>query len=248
MKLHMEDKIAVVFGASTGIGAETARELAQEGAQVILIARREALLAQLCGEIRAVGGRADYIVADMGDDSSICRAVEEIGRRWGRIDILINTAAITAKQLSCEEPVEVFRQILAVDLVGVYTVCRRCLPLLADGGSIVNFTTIAAYVAGAGRDNYTAAKAGVSAVTRSLAVELAPRNIRVNAVCPGFVDTPMTAQAHGDNRDALVHLNLMGRAGQPEEIAKVVLFLASDCASFMTGQIIHVNGGQYMGV
>lgn len=248
MDLHLKDKIVVIFGASSGIGAETARQFAREGARVCLIARREALLAQLCSDIRAEGNDADFLTADIGDITSIQQAINELSRLYGHIDTLVNCAAITAGQLSSNDQVEVFQKIIDVDLVGTYAVCRLGHSLLSDNGSIINFSSIAAYVSGAGRDNYTAAKAGVSALTRSLAVELAPRGIRVNAVCPGFVDTPMTAQAHGKNRDALIHLNLMQRAGRPEEIARAVLFLASECASFITGQILHVNGGQYMGV
>lgn len=247
MELNLKGKVAVVFGASSGIGAQTAIQFAQEGAVVYVIARRVSALEELCATISKAGGTAYAISADMGMEEEIVSALEQIRSKSGKIDILVNTAAITAQQMKTKDKIELFRTIIEVDLIGLYNVCRHAIPLIADGGSIVNFSSLAAYVGGIGQDNYTAAKAGISGLTRSLAVELASRNIRVNAVCPGFVDTPMTALSHSSDRSAALKLNPLHRAGKPSELADVVLFLSSERASFITGQVIHVNGGQYMG-
>ncbi len=246
MDLNLRGKVAVVVGASSGIGAQVAISLGQEGCKVYALARRTSPLESLCEQIQCFGGVAVPISCDIGRDQSIAEAYEAIAANGECIDVLVNCAAITAQQINVTDQIARFRAIIDLNLSGIYSVCRQAVPLLARNAAIVNFSSLAAYVPGIGQDNYTAAKAGVSGLTRALAKELAPRGVRVNAICPGFVDTPMTALAHGDAREQAISCNLFHRAGTPQELADAVLFLASERASFITGQTIHVNGGQYM--
>jgi NAD(P)-dependent dehydrogenase (short-subunit alcohol dehydrogenase family) len=245
-------KVALVTGAASGLGAETARRLAREGAAVMLsdlsIGDGEVVTA----EIIASGGRAAFIAHDVTSEDDWTAAVAGTTTVFGRLDILVNNAGIVGNQLELmTHSLADWRRILAVNLDGVFLGMRAVGPVMAGqgGGSIINLSSIMGKVAMPNVTAYAASKGGVLMLTKAAAVEWAPLGIRVNSVHPGFIDTPMVANAlhaaenGNEMRSAIMAAHPLGRLGVPREIADAVVFLASDEASFMTGAELVVDGG-----
>ena len=249
---RLAGKVALVTGAASGLGAETARRLAREGAAVMLsdlsVGDGEAVTA----EIIAGGGRAAFIAHDVTSEDDWTATVSATTTALGRLDILVNNAGITGNQLALmTHSLADWRRILAVNLDGVFLGMRAVGPVMAGqgGGSIINLSSIMGKVAMPNVTAYAASKGGVLMLTKAAAVEWAPLGIRVNSVHPGFIDTPMVANAlhaaeNGNEiRSAIIAAHPLGRLGVPREIADAVVFLASDEASFMTGAELVVDGG-----
>jgi NAD(P)-dependent dehydrogenase (short-subunit alcohol dehydrogenase family) len=249
---RLAGKVALVTGAASGLGAETARRLAREGAAVMLsdlsIGDGEAITA----DIIASGGRAAFIAHDVTSEDDWTAAVAGTTTVFGRLDILVNNAGIVGNQLELmTHSLADWRRILAVNLDGVFLGMRAVGPVMAGqgGGSIINLSSIMGKVAMPNVTAYAASKGGVLMLTKAAAVEWAPLGIRVNSVHPGFIDTPMVANAlhaaenGNEMRSAIMAAHPLGRLGVPREIADAVVFLASDEASFMTGAELVVDGG-----
>jgi len=199
--------------------------------------------------VRALGRQAITVRADVGDAEQVENMVKQVLDHFGKLDILVNNAGITRDNLLMRMKEEEFDQVINTNLKGVFN-CMKAVtrPMMKQRyGRIINISSVVGAVGNPGQTNYVAAKAGVIGMTKSAAKELASRGITVNCVAPGFIETEMTAQLSEDNRNSLLNLIPLGRFGQPEDIARIVRVLASDDASYMTGQTIHVDGGMYMG-
>jgi 3-oxoacyl-[acyl-carrier protein] reductase len=238
-------QVALVTGAARGIGAGIARRLAAARATVILNHLDTEDPAELIAEIEAAGGQALASPADVTDVARVDRLFAEIVARYDRLDILVNNAGIVKDTLIGTMRDQDWESVIAVNLGGVFHCTRRALRTMipARRGRIVNLSSIQALRSGKGQANYAAAKAGVLAFTRATALEVADRGIRVNAVLPGFIDTPMTAKIKRRAGDQVTAHIPAGRLGQPEDVAGLVAFLCSDEAEYITGQGIVVDGG-----
>ncbi|MBC7505406.1 MAG: glucose 1-dehydrogenase [Sandarakinorhabdus sp.] len=241
-------KTALVTGAASGLGAETARRLAAEGATVML-SDRDPSGADVAA---AIGTSADFIVHDVASENDWAAAVSATRMRFGRLDILVNNAGVAGDSLDIlTHSLDDWRRILAINLDGVFLGLRHCGPVMAaqGGGSVINLSSILGKVGMAGAAAYCASKGGVLMLTKAAAIEWAPLGIRVNSIHPGFIDTPMVSAAlyaseNGNGiRDLLIAAHPLARFGVPREIADAVLFLASEESSFMTGAELVVDGG-----
>ncbi|MFG1706580.1 SDR family NAD(P)-dependent oxidoreductase [Nonomuraea sp. M3C6] len=242
MELRLAGKKAIVTGGTRGIGRAIVLALAQAGADVITCYRQEGEAAdQLARELKELGDQHHVIKADVGKPEEIERLVEECRSRFGSLDVVVNNAGAISHIPFAELTVEEWRQVLDTNLTGAAFVVGKALPLLGEGASIINVGSRVATVGVPLRAHYTAAKAGLIGLTRSLAKELGPKGIRVNVVAPGPVETEMDIPA--PVRERYQNLIALGRLGTSEEIANVVLFLASDLSSFVCGETIHVDGG-----
>jgi 3-oxoacyl-[acyl-carrier protein] reductase len=243
---RLEGKGALVTGASRGIGAAIALRLAEEGAAVAVnySGSRDAALA-VCTAIEAAGGRAVALQADVSDPASASALVEQALSELGSLDILVNNAGITRDGLLVRMSDEDWASVIATNLTGVFSVTRAAAKVMmkARHGSIVNITSVVGIAGNAGQANYSAAKAGVIGLTKSVAKELAPRGVRCNAVAPGFIETDMTASLTDPQREAILGAVALGRLGSVGDVAAAVAFLASDDASYVTGQVLAVDGG-----
>lgn len=246
--LRLDGKVAWVTGASRGLGAALARALAAAGAEVVLSARDGDALARLADELLAAGCAAHAVPASIAEEADVRRVVKHIGERLGRLDVLVSNAGISAPFTRAErlDPAD-WRKVLDVNLTGAFLCAHAAAELLMDdgGGSVVNVSSIHG-VAGSERiAAYAASKGGLDALTRALAVEWAPRGVRVNAVAPGYLETEMThgLRTHQHWSKVLLERIPLGRFGRPEEIAPIVVFLASDAASYLTGATLYVDGG-----
>ena len=245
--LDLSGKVAIVTGASRGIGRAIAMMLAARGAHVVAAARDTNASDTVAG-IAAAGGRAVAASMDVTDAGSVERAVAATLEQQGRVDILINNAGIARDQLLLRMKRDDWDQVLGTNLTAAFTCVQSVIkPMIRQrSGRIINITSVVGQMGNAGQANYAASKAGLIGLTKSLARELASRNITVNAVAPGFVETDMTkAIADRAQGDWMAHIPL-GRIGTPDDVAAAVCFLASDEASYITGQVIGVNGGMYM--
>ncbi|MES2818100.1 MAG: 3-oxoacyl-ACP reductase family protein [Pseudomonadota bacterium] len=244
----MHDKIAVVTGGSRGIGKAIVRALAGAGYQVAFsYVRDEAAALALRDELRKQGRECLALQCDVGEAGSIAAFFEQIEGAFGRIDLLVNNAGITRDGLLASMSLSDMTQVIQTNLIGTLLCCQGALPcmLRQRSGCIVNLSSVAAQKPGKGQSNYAAAKGGVEALTRALAVELAPRNIRVNAVAPGIVNTEMSAALIGSLEQAIQERLLIKRYAEPEEIAEAVLYIA-ERAHYLTGEVLPVNGGLKM--
>jgi 3-oxoacyl-[acyl-carrier protein] reductase len=241
-------KVALVTGASRGIGRAVAARLAAEGAAVVLGARDEGRLAEAVAELTQAGRVATAVRLDVADRSSVDAAFEGILARHGRIDCLVNNAGVTRDNLLIRMKRDEWEQVLATNLSGVFHCTQAALkPMLKQrSGRIVNISSVVGVVGNAGQANYAASKAGIIGFTKSLAREVASRAITANVVAPGFIETDMTRAMTEMAREA-ISLNIpLGRVGQPEDVAGAVLFLLSDAAAYITGQVLGVDGGFHM--
>ena len=245
----LKEKVALITGASQGIGRATALAFASSGAKVAVAARQVAKLEELVKEIEAAGGEALAVPLDVADPAQVKTAFAAVLAKFGKLDVLVNNAAITRDTLALRMKVEDWDAVLRTNLTGAYLCIQQALGamLKARYGRIVNITSVVAQTGNAGQANYVSSKAGLIGLTRAIAVEVASRSITVNAVAPGFIETPMTDPLSQELKDKMKSLIPLGRFGTDKEIASAVMFLASDEAAYITGQVLDVNGGMYMG-
>ncbi|MGC2718279.1 MAG: 3-oxoacyl-[acyl-carrier-protein] reductase [Candidatus Acidiferrales bacterium] len=245
----LKDKVALITGASQGIGRATALALVVAGAKVAVAARQTAKLDELVKEIEAAGGEALAVPLDVSDAAQVKTAFGIVLTKFGKLDILVNNAAITRDTLALRMKLEDWDAVLRTNLTGAHLCIQQALGamLKARSGRIINITSVVAQTGNAGQANYVASKAGLIGLTRAIAVEVASRNITVNAVAPGFIETPMTDPLPQELKDKMKALIPLARFGTDKEIAAAVTFLASDEAAYITGQVLDVNGGMYMG-
>ena len=244
----MNNRVAFVTGASRGIGRACALALSQAGARVVLAARDRQKLEETAGEIRGAGGQVFVAEIDLSSADSIRAAFATSSSEFGAIEILINNAAVTRDGLAVRMKREDWDSVLQTNLSGTFFCIQQVLPAMMKTrwGRIVNITSVVGEMGNAGQSNYSASKAGLIGLTKSLAQEMGSRGITVNAVSPGFVETDMTASMGADVKEKLMANIAVRRMGQPSDIAAAVKFLASDEASYVTGHVLSVNGGLYM--
>ena len=242
----LTDKIALVTGASRGIGAAVAKKLAANGAYVYVNYNGSAARAdEVVNEIVSAGGRAEAIQCDVADFDKCKEMIDKIIADKGRIDILVNNAGITRDDLLMKMSEDEFDAVVSTNLKGCFNTIRHASRYLLKqrAGKIINMSSVSGVAGNAGQANYSAAKAGVIGLTKSVAKELSSRGINCNAIAPGFIETEMTAAMTDKAKEATIAAIPLGRTGQPEDIAKAVLFLASDMSDYVTGQVINVDGG-----
>jgi 3-oxoacyl-[acyl-carrier protein] reductase len=243
---ELAGRVALVTGGSRGIGQAIAVELARAGAAVAFTYRSHPAGAEETAKrIGELGGRALAVACDVADSAAVDALVAKVLAELGGLDIAVNNAGVARDQLILRMKPEDFDAVIATNLRGTWNVCRAVArPMLkARGGRIINLSSVVGRMGNPGQTNYAASKGGVEALTRSLARELGSRGITVNAVAPGFIDTEMTAELPDAQKQALLGQIPLGRLGTVEDVARAVRFLASGAAAYVTGQVIHVNGG-----
>ena len=242
------NRIAMVTGASRGIGRACALELARAGDRIVLAARQTDKLEEVAAEIRAGGGEAFVLALDLASHESIKAGIARAAKEFGRIDILVNNAGVTKDNLALRMKPEDWNLVLQTNLSGAFFCIQQVIsPMMRERwGRIVNISSVVGQAGNAGQANYVASKAGLIGLTKSLAQELASRNITVNAVAPGFIETDMTNVLKEEQKARITQGIPMGRIGNAGEVAAAVRFLASAEASYITGNVIDVNGGMYM--
>jgi 3-oxoacyl-[acyl-carrier protein] reductase len=244
----LKDKVALVTGASQGIGRDTALALAEAGAKVAVAARNEEKLASLVGEIESAGGSALAVKMDVAETEQIKSGFKQVLEKFGRLDILVNNAAITRDGLSMRMKQDDWEAVLKTNLTGAHLCIQQALSTMmrARAGRIINISSVVAQSGNAGQANYVAAKAGLIGLTKAVAIEIASRNITVNAVAPGFIETPMTDVLSDKIKEELKTRIPLGRMGAARDVASAIVFLASDEASYITGHVLNVNGGMHL--
>jgi 3-oxoacyl-[acyl-carrier protein] reductase len=244
----LKDKVALVTGASQGIGRATSLALAAAGAKVVAAARNEKKLAEVVAEIAAAGGEALAVRMDVSSAEEIKAGFEATRAKFGRLDILVNNAAITRDGLALRMKLEDWDAVLRTNLTGAHLTIQQALGLMLRQrwGRIINVSSVVAQTGNAGQANYVAAKAGLIGLTKAIAEEVASRNITVNAVAPGFIVSPMTDPLPQKIKDELLARVPLGRLGSDREVAAAIVFLASEEAGYITGHVLDVNGGLYM--
>jgi 3-oxoacyl-[acyl-carrier protein] reductase len=249
MKGPLDGKVAIVTGGSRGIGAEIGARLAEDGAAVVVSGRDADRLQRAVRDLEARGGAALGVAADAASREDCERLVSAARQHFGRIDILVNNAGVTHDELLIRMKDEDWDRVIEVNLRGAFMMTRavsKALVRQKHGGRIINITSTAGAMGNAGQTNYSAAKAGLIGFTKASARELAHWSILVNAVAPGLIDTDMTATLPAAAREALLAQIALKRSGTAREVAEMVRFLAGDGATYITGQVFHVNGGLYM--
>ena len=247
--MHLTGKTAIVTGGSRGIGRAIALCLAEEGAKVAVIyAGNTSAAEETLQAITEKGGQAISIQCDVANEDAVNAMVKQVKEQFGSVDILVNNAGITRDGLLMRMKTADWQAVLDTNLIGTFFCPKAVTKIMMKqrSGAIVNLTSVVGLTGNAGQANYAAAKSGIIGFTKSVAKELASRGIRANAVAPGCIDTDMTAVLSDAVKEEMIKTIPLGRVAQPEEVAKAVLFLVSDCASYITGQVLNVDGGMVM--
>lgn len=247
--MQLTDKVALVTGASRGIGRAIALLMAKQGADVVVnYSGSEGAAQETVDAILAMGRKAIKIKANVGNAEEVAAMVDEAHTTFGRIDILVNNAGITRDGLLMRMKDSDWDDVININLKGVYLMTKAVSKIMMKqrSGKIVNMTSVVGVTGNAGQANYSASKAGVIGFTKTCAKELASRGITVNAIAPGFIHTDMTDVLPDKVKDAMVHTIPLGRMAEPDEVAAVAAFLVSDMSSYITGQVINVDGGMAM--
>lgn len=246
--MSLTGKIAVVTGAAQGIGQAIATTLAQEGADVVVADLNANRCQETVDRIKQLGRKSIAVSVNVGDWDQVKRMVDTVLKEWERIDVLVNNAGITRDGLLMRMKEEDWQAVLQVNLTGTFFCAKAVLPTMSRQrhGRIVNIASIVGAIGNAGQANYAASKAAVIGFTKTVAREYASRNITINAVAPGFIDTAMTQELSADTREALLNQIPLKRLGQSSDIADAVSFLCSEKAGYITGHVLHVNGGMHM--
>lgn len=245
----LKDKIAIVTGASRGIGREIALQFAREGAKLALAARNEELLKEVAAEIRAIGSEEPFVAAvDVKNSEKVNEFVDKILDKYKRVDILVNNAGMTRDGLFVRMSDADWDDVLDTNLKGTFFFMRAVSKVMMKQryGKIVNMASVIGLTGNAGQANYAASKAGVIAMTKSVAKELGSRNVYVNAIAPGFIETDMTQSLNDDVKSLVLKSIPVGSFGKPADVAKAAVYLASDDSNFVTGQVLTVDGGMVM--
>ena len=247
--IDLKERVALVTGASQGIGRACAVELARAGATVLLAARNEVKLSEVAEEIASSGGRAAVFALDVASEDSIKSVAKAALDRFGKIEILVNNAGITRDTLVLRMKRHDWDDVLSTNLTGAFLLTQALLGAMLRNrwGRIINISSVVGRTGQTGQVNYAAAKAGLIGMSRALAREVASRGITVNVVAPGYIETPMTAGFDEKMREAMIGQIPLGRPGSERDIARPVAFLASDAAEYITGAVLDVNGGMFMG-
>ena len=242
----LNNNVAIITGASQGIGRTIALVFAKSGANVICIARSESKIKELCLEITDQGGQASPIACDVGDGDAYANAIKSVANEYGKLDILINNAGITRDALLMRMNDTQWDEVLNTNLKGAFHGIKSAIrPMMKNKyGRIINITSIVGLTGNPGQANYAASKAGLIGMTQSIAKEVGTRGITVNCIAPGWIDTEMTVDLPEDSKKDLLDRIPIGKIGKPEDIAHAAVFLASDEASYITGQTITVDGGR----
>ena len=245
----LNDKTALVTGESQGIGRAAALALARAGAKVAVAARNAERLLSLASEIGDAGGQALAVRMDVADSAQVKAGFQQVLAEFGKLDILVNNAAITRDTLALRMKLEDWDAVLRTNLTGAHLCTQQALGAMLKqrSGRIINLGSVVAETGNAGQANYVASKAGLIGLTRAIAIEVASRGITVNAIAPGFIETPMTEPLPQDWKDKMKALIPLGRFGRDSDVAAAIVFLASDEAGYITGQVLGVNGGMHLG-
>lgn len=246
----LKDKVAIVTGSGQGIGREIALKLAAQGAHVVIADVNAECANAVANEIIGLGNKAMVALGDVTNEAQVQKMVADTIAQFGKVDILVNNAGIVLTGPLAEISPEAWDKVMAINVKGVYLTCKTVSAQMMERryGKIINIASVAGKIGGGlmGNSCYATSKGAVIAMTKAIAKEMGPHNINVNAVCPTFTDTPMTVNFPKDKREIIIRNIPLGRAGKPEDIAAAVCFLASDEASFVTGEIMDVNGGMVL--
>ena len=243
--IDLNGKKVLVTGASGGIGKAIAMELSSSGADLCLTGRNKSELENLQ---KIIGGNCQIIISDLSNSEGISNLADQAQDIMGQIDILVNNAGITKDNLFMRMSEDDWNEVININLNSIFKLTKQLIKGMIKRryGRIINITSVIGVAGGAGQSNYSASKAGIIAMSKSLAQEVGSRSITVNSIAPGFIETNMTAELSDDRREDILKSISVGRLGKPDDIAGAVCFLASDKASYITGQTIHINGGMLM--
>jgi 3-oxoacyl-[acyl-carrier protein] reductase len=246
--MDLNGQVAVVTGSARGIGKTIGLELAKAGAKIVISDLNVEAGKETVQAIKAEGSEAIWVEADVSKNDKAIHLIENAHQTYGRLDILVNNAGITRDNLLMRMSEEEWDSVIAVNLKGTFNCIRAATKIFMKQrfGRIINITSVVGQMGNAGQANYAASKAGVIGLTKSVAKEFASRNVLVNAVAPGFIETAMTEKLSEKARETLLQLIPLARLGKPEDVAKVVLFLCSERSAYITGQVINVDGGMVM--
>jgi len=246
--MKLKDKVALVTGAAQGIGKSIALALASQGAKLVITDVNLELVEQTAEEIRKIGVEAKALKSNVASLEEAEKSVADAKAAFGRVDILVNNAGITRDTLLVRMKKEDWDAVIGVNLTGVFNMTKAAASVMMKqrAGKIINIASIVGQMGNAGQANYSASKAGVIGMTKTVARELAPRGVTVNAIAPGFIETAMTKKIPPEVQQKMIAQIPLAKLGQPEDIANAVVFLASSEADYITGQVLAVNGGMYM--
>ena len=242
---RFDGKVAIITGGASGIGKKTAEIFSKEGAAIAIFDVNRDALNQTEKEIRDNGGKCNGYVVDVTNFEDVTEKVKEVIEDFGEIDVLVNNAGITRDNFLTKMEIDDWNKVIAINLTGTFNCAKAVAPYMMEKnkGNIVNVSSVVGVYGNIGQTNYAASKAGVIGLTKTWAKEFAKKGIRVNAVAPGFIKTPMTDKVPEKVLEIMISKTPMGRMGEAIEVAKAILFLASDDSSFITGHILHVDGG-----